>query len=76
MTGFDGFREFVETHNGAWSRLAFVLAGNHTAAEDLLQTALFKAAKSWHRIRRYEQTAGLGPPGDLPRRHLAVAQAR
>ncbi|GIF74681.1 SigE family RNA polymerase sigma factor [Asanoa siamensis] len=55
VTGFDGFREFVETHNGAWSRLAFVLAGNHAAAEDLLQTALYKAAKRWHRIRRYEQ---------------------
>ena len=55
MNGFDGFREFVQTHTGAWSRLAYVLAGSHAGAEDLVQTALLKTARSWHRIRHYEQ---------------------
>ncbi|MEV0715365.1 SigE family RNA polymerase sigma factor [Asanoa sp. NPDC050611] len=73
MTGFDGFREFVQAHTGAWSRLAYVLAGNHTAAEDLLQTALLKAAKRWGRIRGYDQ------PEAYVRRaiyHAAVSQWR
>ena len=55
MSAFDGFREFVQTHTGAWSRLAYVLVGNHAAAEDLLQTALLKTAKRWGRIQGYEQ---------------------
>jgi RNA polymerase sigma-70 factor (sigma-E family) len=73
VTGFDGFREFVQTHTGAWSRLAFVLAGSHTAAEDLMQTALLKTAKRWGRVRRYEQ------PEAYVRRaiyHAAVSQWR
>jgi RNA polymerase sigma-70 factor (sigma-E family) len=55
VNGFDGFREFVQTHTGAWSRLAYVLAGSHAGAEDLVQTALLKTARSWHRVRRYDQ---------------------
>ncbi|MDG4820553.1 SigE family RNA polymerase sigma factor [Asanoa sp. WMMD1127] len=73
MSGFDGFREFVQAHTGAWSRLAFVLAGSHPAAEDLLQTALLKTAKRWSRIRRYDQ------PEAYVRRaiyHAAVSQWR
>ena len=73
MTGFDGFREFVQTHTGAWSRLAYVLAGSHAAAEDLMQTALLKTAKRWGRIRRYDQ------PEAYVRRaiyHAAVSQWR
>lgn len=73
MAGFDGFGEFVQAHTGAWSRLAFVLAGSHAGAEDLLQTALLKAARRWSRIRRYEQ------PEAYVRRaiyHAAVSQWR
>jgi RNA polymerase sigma-70 factor (sigma-E family) len=46
------FREFVE---GSWHRLlrtAYLLTGDHGAAEDLLQTALMRAYRHWGRIRR------------------------
>ena len=35
----------------ALSRTAYLLTGDAHLAEDLVQTALFKAAKSWHRIQ-------------------------
>ena len=73
MSGFDGFHEFVRAHTGAWSRLAFVLAGTHAGAEDLVQTALLKTARGWHRIRHYEH------PEAYVRRamyHAAVSQWR
>src|SRR5688572_29254494 len=44
------FREFVAARTPALSRTAYLLTGDHHLAEDLLQTALFKAAKAWHRI--------------------------
>ena len=46
------FREFVE---GSWHRLlrtAYLLTGDHGAAEDLVQTALMRAYRHWGRIRR------------------------
>jgi len=55
LGGFDGFPEFVEAHTGVWSRLAYVLAGSHAGAEDLLQIALLKTARRWSRVRGYEQ---------------------
>ena len=35
----------------ALSRTAYLLTGDAHLAEDLVQTALFKAAQSWHRIQ-------------------------
>jgi RNA polymerase sigma-70 factor (sigma-E family) len=44
------FREFVHARASALSRTAYLLTGDAHLAEDLVQTALFKAAKAWHRI--------------------------
>lgn len=44
------FHAFVVARTPALSRTAYLLTGDHHLAEDLVQTALFKAAKSWHRI--------------------------
>ncbi|GLI01466.1 SigE family RNA polymerase sigma factor [Phytohabitans aurantiacus] len=55
MDRFDGFRDFLAAHTETWSRLAYVLAGSHAAAEDLLQNALLKAARRWRTISGYDQ---------------------
>jgi RNA polymerase sigma-70 factor (sigma-E family) len=50
----DSFREFVE---GSWNRLlrtAYLLTGDHGAAEDLVQTALMRTYRHWGRIESYE----------------------
>ena len=47
----DAFHEFVVARTAALSRTAYLLTGDHHLAEDLVQTALFKAAKSWGRIK-------------------------
>jgi RNA polymerase sigma-70 factor (sigma-E family) len=50
----DSFREFVE---GSWNRLlrtAYLLTGDHGAAEDLVQTALMRTYRHWSRIEAYE----------------------
>ena len=50
----DSFRQFVE---GSWSRLlrtAYLLTGDHGAAEDLVQTALMRTYRHWDRIEAYE----------------------
>lgn len=44
------FEEFVRARTPALSRTAYLLTGDAHLAEDLVQTALFKAAKAWHRI--------------------------
>jgi RNA polymerase sigma-70 factor (sigma-E family) len=44
------FREFVHARTPALSRTAYLLTGDAHLAEDLVQTALFRAAKAWHRI--------------------------
>src|SRR3954471_10832188 len=44
------FREFVHARTPALSRTAYLLTGDAHLAEDLVQTALFKTAKAWHRI--------------------------
>ena len=46
----DAFRVFVTARTPALSRTAYLLTGDAHLAEDLVQTALFKAAKAWHRI--------------------------
>jgi RNA polymerase sigma-70 factor (sigma-E family) len=47
----DEFRAFVVARTPALSRTAYLLTGDAQLAEDLVQTALFKAARSWHRIQ-------------------------
>ncbi len=46
----DAFRAFVLVRTPALSRTAYLLTGDAHLAEDLVQTALFKAAKNWSRI--------------------------
>lgn len=46
----DAFRAFVVARTPALSRTAYLLTGDAHLAEDLVQTALLKAAKHWHRI--------------------------
>lgn len=50
MSAEDAFRSFVVARTPALSRTAYLLTGDAQLAEDLVQTALFKAARSWHRI--------------------------
>jgi RNA polymerase sigma-70 factor (sigma-E family) len=45
------FGEFVAVRSPELLRLAYVLTGDQYAAEDLLQSALTKAAAHWGRIR-------------------------
>ena len=47
----DDFHAFVVARTPALSRTAYLLTGDAHLAEDLVQTALFKAARSWHRIQ-------------------------
>jgi RNA polymerase sigma-70 factor (sigma-E family) len=47
----DAFHEFVVARSAALSRTAYLLTGDHHLAEDLVQTALFKTAKAWGRIK-------------------------
>jgi RNA polymerase sigma-70 factor (sigma-E family) len=44
------FRDFVTARRAALTRSAYLLTHDHQLAEDLVQTALFKAAKAWDRI--------------------------
>jgi RNA polymerase sigma-70 factor (sigma-E family) len=44
------FAEFAAARSGELIRLAYVLSGNQHAAEDLLQSALTRAAAHWGRI--------------------------
>jgi RNA polymerase sigma-70 factor (sigma-E family) len=50
MKEFPGFQEFVVARSAARSRLAYLLTGDHGAAEDLLQEALVKAAMRWSNL--------------------------
>ncbi|GAA1393568.1 SigE family RNA polymerase sigma factor [Catellatospora coxensis] len=50
MDRYDGFHDFVVARGGALSRTAYLLTGEHHAAEDLVQTALARAAARWRQI--------------------------
>jgi RNA polymerase sigma-70 factor (sigma-E family) len=50
MDRYAGFREFVTARRRALSRTAYLLTGDHSLAEDLLQTSLARTAEHWHRI--------------------------
>ena len=45
------FHAFVVARTPALSRTAYLLTGDAHLAEDLVQTALFKAARHWRRIQ-------------------------
>lgn len=44
------FREFVAARLSMVSRVAYLLTGNHHAAEDLVQSVLVKVARHWRRV--------------------------
>lgn len=50
MQGEDDFNAFVQARTPALARTAYLLTGDRHRAEDLLQTALFGAARHWERI--------------------------
>ena len=50
----DQFQAFVVGRSAAHLRTAYLLTGNRTDAEDLLQTALAKTFLAWDRIRDRE----------------------
>ncbi|GGM41261.1 SigE family RNA polymerase sigma factor [Dactylosporangium sucinum] len=52
MVDEEGFREFVRARLPRLSRAAYLLAGGHAQAEDLLQVTLIKAALAWPRISK------------------------
>jgi RNA polymerase sigma-70 factor (sigma-E family) len=45
------FNQFVVARKRSLMRTAWLLTRDHHLAEDLVQTALFKAAKAWERIQ-------------------------
>jgi RNA polymerase sigma-70 factor (sigma-E family) len=49
-SGDESYHAFVSARYAALRRTAYVLTGNHHDAEDLVQTALMKAAGVWRRI--------------------------
>ncbi|MET7420406.1 SigE family RNA polymerase sigma factor [Dactylosporangium sp. NPDC005555] len=52
MDDEEGFREFVRARLPRLSRAAYLLAGGHAQAEDLLQSALIKAADHWGKVSK------------------------
>jgi RNA polymerase sigma-70 factor (sigma-E family) len=48
--GEDGFDAFVAARTAALSRTAYLLTGDAHLAKDLVQTALFQAARHWGRL--------------------------
>ena len=55
MTDEAAFSEFVAAQSRALMRTAYLLTHDHQLAEDLVQTALLKAAKAWDRIEGQPQ---------------------
>ncbi len=51
------FAEFVAGRTPSLIRLAYLLAGNQHAAEDLLQTALTRTASHWDQLRNEDPEA-------------------
>jgi RNA polymerase sigma-70 factor (sigma-E family) len=48
----DGFRAFAHSRLAYLSRVAYLLTGDHHAAEDLLQNALVRLATAWPLVAR------------------------
>ena len=53
----DGFGEFVAAHSRALLRAAWLLTGDWSAAEDLVQTALAAAWPRWTTINNPTPTS-------------------
>lgn len=51
----DAFAAFVHARSASLLRTAYLLTGDHHRAEDLVQTALFKAARVWGRIGEHPE---------------------
>ncbi len=49
--GDDGFREFVQEHWGPLTRSAYLLTGDRSYAEDLVQSALEKTHRKWRKVQ-------------------------
>ena len=58
VQGREAFREYVAARSAALLRTAYLLTGNRSDAEDLLQTALAKTYLAWDRIRDREALDG------------------
>jgi RNA polymerase sigma-70 factor (sigma-E family) len=52
------FRDYVVAAGPALLRTAYLMTGNRSEAEDLVQTALAKTYLAWHRIRDREAIDG------------------
>ena len=50
LLGEDSFERFVTSESARLLRVAFLLAGDHTEAEDLLQAALVRLLRRWPQI--------------------------
>jgi RNA polymerase sigma-70 factor (sigma-E family) len=50
-------REFVAARGGALSRAAFLLTGNHQAAEDLVQDTYVVMVQRWQKAKRVDPEA-------------------
>jgi RNA polymerase sigma-70 factor (sigma-E family) len=48
----DGFRDFVHARLARLSRVAYLLTGEHHAAEDLVQNTLVRLASRWPKVAR------------------------
>ena len=48
----EGFREYVEARSPALMRAAWLLTGNESAAQDLVQTALVRMWPRWAKVQR------------------------
>jgi RNA polymerase sigma-70 factor (sigma-E family) len=48
----DGFQEFVRVRLTKLSRIAYLLAGDHHGAEDLVQSTLMKVALRWRHVQQ------------------------
>jgi RNA polymerase sigma-70 factor (sigma-E family) len=48
--GYESFAAFVAARQGALLRAATLVSGDHHLAEDLVQDALAKLARVWHRV--------------------------
>ncbi len=62
MDRYEGLREFVLARGPALSRTAYLLTGDHSLADDLLQQALTRTAAHWRRV-----AAGGNPEGYVRR---------
>src|SRR5262245_6146037 len=50
MDDESALREFASARMGMLSSVAYLLTGDHHAAQDLVQTVLIKVARNWRRI--------------------------